>query len=207
MARNNNRYQSIILESARLFRNNGYLATSIRDIGDALGITSAALYYHFKNKDELLETMMLVALKELHDAVEVSISAETDPNLRIRAAMRTHIRISTDYQDFGIVLLREVRHLSLEAQTRVIAKRDDYEAIWKKLFLDAQNAGQYKPDVDIQLLRLLTFGAINLVVTWYRESGAYSPEQIADSLYKIAGDGVLMDGLPPQIDLIIVEED
>ena len=148
-----------------------------------------------------------MALKELREAVETAISAETDPNKRIRAAMRTHLRISTDYQDFGIVLLREVRHLSEEAQARVIAKRDDYEAIWKQLFRDARDAGHYKADVDIRLLRLLTFGAINLVVTWYRESGAYSPEQIADALFKIAGDGVLVEGAELVPDMLSVNSE
>ena len=87
MARTNNRYQEIIIESARLFRERGYLATSIRDIGEALGITSAALYYHFKNKDELLLAMMKIALDQLQDAVGKAIAMETNPVQRIRAAM------------------------------------------------------------------------------------------------------------------------
>ncbi|HFC11216.1 MAG TPA: TetR/AcrR family transcriptional regulator [Anaerolineae bacterium] len=188
-----NRYKNIILESARLFREKGYLATSIRDIGDALGITSAALYYHFKNKEELLVEVMLGALRNLHRSVTEAISAETDPAKQIQIAMRTHLRSSTDHQDFAIVLLQEVRHLSPKARLRVVEQRDAYEAIWTDLFAKGAQANLYKPDVDIRLLRLLTFGAINLVVTWYKPTGTYKPEQIADALYKIAAEGVLHD--------------
>lgn len=205
MARSGNRYQSILLESARLFREKGYLATSIRDIGDALDITSAALYYHFKNKEELLLAIMLVALEELRTAVDAAISAETEPNQRIKAAMRTHLRISVEYQDFAIVLLQEARHLSGEALERVVAERDSYERIWKQLFRDARATGQYRDDVDIRLLRLLTFGAINLVVTWYRKSGAYQPEEIADQLFMIATEGVL--GTDALAQLLLHESD
>lgn len=195
MARNTNRYQNILIESARLFRRKGFLATSIRDIGDALDITSAALYYHFKNKDELLEAVMQIALDRLRSAIEEATSAENHPALNIHLAMRAHLRISTEYQDFAIVLLQEIRHLSPEARARVVAKRDAYEALWTDWFISAQEAGVYKSHVDVRLLRLLTFGAINLVVTWFRPTGKYSAEQIADMLYEYASNGVMQADL------------
>ena len=193
MARTSNRYQKILIESARLFRHKGYLATSIRDIGEALGVTSAALYYHFKNKDELLQAIMLVALNELETAVKASISAETDALERIRIATRTHLTISIEYQNFAIVLLQEARHLKPDGLERFIAERDAYERIWANLFLEAHNAGLYKPGVDLNLLRLLMFGTINLVVTWYKPSGAFTPEQIADAIFQYTGTGVIDD--------------
>lgn len=193
MARTSNRYQKILIESARLFRERGYLATSIRDIGEALGVTSAALYYHFKNKDELLQAIMLVALNELETAVKASISAETDALERIRIATRTHLTISIEYQNFAIVLLQEARHLKPDGLERFIAERDAYERIWANLFLEAHNAGLYKPGVDLNLLRLLMFGTINLVVTWYKPSGAFTPEQIADAIFQYTGTGVIDD--------------
>ncbi len=195
MARNTNRYQNILIESAKLFRRKGFLATSIRDIGDALDITSAALYYHFKNKDELLEAVMEIALDRLRGAIEEATSADSHPAENIRQAMRAHLRISTDYQDFAIVLLQEIRHLSPEARGRVVAKRDAYEALWTEWFIEAQEMGVYKSHVDVRLLRLLTFGAINLVVTWFQPTGKYSAEQIADMLYEYASNGVMQAGL------------
>lgn len=201
MTRTNNRYQSILIESARLFRERGYLGTTIRDIGDALGITSAALYYHFKNKEELLQAVMLIALRELHAAVGDVIEQEQDPARRIRAAMRVHLRISIDYQDFAIVLLQETRYLTPEGRAQVIDERDGYEAIWAQMFEEGRRAGLFKPTVDPHLLRLLTFGALNLVVTWYRPTGLYRAEQIADALYLYASEGV-MAGPPPLLDLV-----
>ena len=190
MARSNNRYDMIILESARLFRERGYLATSIRDIGEALDITSAALYYHFKNKDELLLAVMEKALTSVIEAVQRSVANEPDPGEAIRIAMRTHLAISTEFQDFAIVLLQETRHLSAEARAKVIAQRDAYDALWDDLFAAAQSAGMYKPHVDVRLLRLLTFGAMNLVVTWYKTSGTYRAEEIAEALFDYASRGV-----------------
>ena len=43
-------------------------------------------------------------------------------------------------------------------------------------------------------MRLLMFGTINLVVTWYKPSGAFTPEQIADAIFQYTGTGVIDDG-------------
>jgi len=49
--------QRILAVALELFRVRGYERTSLREIADRLGITKAALYYHFKAKDDLLATL------------------------------------------------------------------------------------------------------------------------------------------------------
>lgn len=49
------RIQQIAIE---LFTENGYEATSLREIAERLGVTKAALYYHFKTKDEIVESLI-----------------------------------------------------------------------------------------------------------------------------------------------------
>jgi AcrR family transcriptional regulator len=41
-----------------LFSKKGYKATTVRDIAGEIGIKQSALYNHFKNKDEILETLI-----------------------------------------------------------------------------------------------------------------------------------------------------
>lgn len=48
----------IIKESIRLFLRTSFKGTSIQHITNALGITKGAFYWHFKSKDELLETIL-----------------------------------------------------------------------------------------------------------------------------------------------------
>jgi AcrR family transcriptional regulator len=49
------RIQRVALE---LFTENGYEATSLREIAERLGVTKAALYYHFKTKDEIIDSLV-----------------------------------------------------------------------------------------------------------------------------------------------------
>jgi AcrR family transcriptional regulator len=49
--------EKILETSANLFNEKGCLNTSTRHIADALGISVGNLYYHFKNKEEILITI------------------------------------------------------------------------------------------------------------------------------------------------------
>jgi AcrR family transcriptional regulator len=48
----------ILKVALKLFATKGYKATTVRDIAGVLGVKQSALYNHFKNKDEILETLI-----------------------------------------------------------------------------------------------------------------------------------------------------
>ena len=58
-ARRTDTRERILAVSTQLFREKGYVATSTQNIADQLGVTKAALYYHFESKEEIL-----IALKQ-----------------------------------------------------------------------------------------------------------------------------------------------
>jgi AcrR family transcriptional regulator len=80
-----------ILDAAlKLFSERGFARTSVRDIGQAAGITDAAIYYHFASKRDLFEALIeergfTAALEELERA-EVTIDLpEALPLIAVRA--------------------------------------------------------------------------------------------------------------------------
>ncbi len=50
--------EKILKHALKLFSSKGYKATTVRDIAGSIGIKQSALYNHFKNKDEILETLI-----------------------------------------------------------------------------------------------------------------------------------------------------
>ncbi len=55
----------IIAVALDLFSHQGYAGTSIRDIADRMGMTKAAVYYHFPSKETLLADVLTPALKRV----------------------------------------------------------------------------------------------------------------------------------------------
>src|SRR3981081_4550533 len=58
--------RSVALE---LFAEQGYDKASLREIAERLGLTKAALYYHFKTKEEILASVVRDFLAEIDDLV------------------------------------------------------------------------------------------------------------------------------------------
>jgi len=60
-----------ILDTAKnLFVNKGYHGMSMREISDALGVTKAALYYHFKDKEELFLAILKTYLEKMSSTLD-----------------------------------------------------------------------------------------------------------------------------------------
>lgn len=50
--------ERILEEALKLFSQNGYMGTSMNDIAARLGVTKAALYKHYKSKQEILDSII-----------------------------------------------------------------------------------------------------------------------------------------------------
>ena len=71
--------------ATELFRDRGYAGTSIRDIADGLGMTKAALYYHFTCKDDMLDALVTPTVEALEAFIDAAEAApRTDPAELIR---------------------------------------------------------------------------------------------------------------------------
>lgn len=61
------RIQAVALE---LFTEQGYEKTSLREIAERLGVTKAALYYHFKSKDDIVHSFVSDRIDRLDRLIE-----------------------------------------------------------------------------------------------------------------------------------------
>ncbi len=70
----------ILATAAELFAQRGFSSASLQDVADRLGITKAALYYHFDSKDEILLTVLRPYLEAADEFLDRH-SADQDPHL------------------------------------------------------------------------------------------------------------------------------
>lgn len=78
----------ILRVALELFTEKGYEATSIRDISDSLGVTKSALYYHFRNKEEIVASLMAGRRQDLDGLIAWISEQPRTPDLPRRAAAR-----------------------------------------------------------------------------------------------------------------------
>lgn len=80
--------ERLLAAADRLFRRQGYRATSVEEIAEQAGVGLGSLYNHFKGKAMLAATLWLPMAEELAAQVDASLAAEP---LDVRAALRAHL--------------------------------------------------------------------------------------------------------------------
>lgn len=167
----------LLRESARLFREKGYDATSVRDIAAATGLQSGSWVYHFKTKQDILAAVMEQGLQQALERIEAIAREELPPREHFRALVRTHLdTLLGPGQDFIPVLLYDWRSLDKPGRERVIALQKRYEQVWEDVLHRLQRTGDWAMPTRID--RLLMFGALNWIVQWYRPRGPLNATQI-----------------------------
>jgi AcrR family transcriptional regulator len=79
------RIQEIALE---LFAEQGYEKTSLREIAERLGVTKAALYYHFRSKEDIVRSFVEDYRAELEKVIAWGASQPRNPESRAEILAR-----------------------------------------------------------------------------------------------------------------------
>lgn len=175
--------RSLILKAAaKLFRQHGYERTSVRQIADALGMTSGSLFYHFATKEELLVTVMEEGVRDILSAVQNGLAGESRLPERMLAMVRCHLTALLGPKlDAMTVMLYEWRSLSEPARARVLTSRDAYEELWMAPIDEAAALGLV--DADTGLVRHTVLGALNWTGQWYRPDRRVGVELLAQHMF------------------------
>lgn len=184
--RNNesNRREDLLRVSARLFREKGFDGTTIRDISNAAGMHSGSPFYHFKTKQDILVAVMEHGLAEGLRKTEEVMALDLSPEQKLQRLIRTQLgTILEDGSDFIPVLLYDWRSLSAANRRRVVALKDRYDALWQQVIDELHRAGSMPGDA--QLARLLIFGAVNWIGTWYRPGGRLSLDEVTEGAMRL----------------------
>jgi len=183
------RRQAIEDVASDLFRERGYAGTSIRDIARALSVQGASLYAHVDSKEDVLWAIVDRAASRFEAAADdaerdAASRRPGDPAEAVAALVRAHIRVLTADVDEASVFVHEWRALGETRRSAILARRDAYEARFRRPIADGIAVGAFAmTDPAIASTTLLT--ALNGVATWYDPDGRLSPERIADHLVEL----------------------
>ena len=89
-----NRKTLIFEEAARLFREKGYQATSMRDLAERVDLEPSSLYSHIRSKGELLQKICFDCANRFTDTMEEILAEDTTPLEKIRKLVEVHIDVA-----------------------------------------------------------------------------------------------------------------
>ncbi len=184
------RKEQIIETAARLFSQRGYHATSMRDLARELDLKGASLYSHISGKEEILWLILERAARQFLDAIEPIAASDMPPLEKLRAAIRSHVRVVTGDLAAATVYFHEWKALQGERRAQFLEWRRRYEHLLQGIVEEGMAAGVLDPHADPKFATLLILSVVNWLYQWYRPEGPLSPDEIAERFTALILDGL-----------------
>lgn len=180
----NSRRMELVRAAAKLFRDQGYERTTVRDLGNAVGLQSGSLFYHFRTKEEILVAVMALGITATTEQLAIALARAKDTREKLATLFHVHLHsLLGDNQAALEVMLYEWRSVSAAAKPGLVILRDRYEALWQTVLDQAAAEGLVKKDT--RLLRRTLLGSLHWTVQWYHSNGELSVAELADRMLEL----------------------
>jgi AcrR family transcriptional regulator len=183
------RKEQIRQVAARLFRERGFHATSVRDIAEAVGLQGGSLYTHVQSKDDLLLEIVHHSANRFFSALEPIVSSDRDLLAKLREAIIAHVNVITEDLDAACVYTTEWQHLPPDRREAVAARRDEYERLFRGLIQQGIRQGFLAP-LDEAYATRFVLSTLNYLYVWFKPEGRASADDVARMLANFVLDGL-----------------
>ncbi|MFE9041978.1 TetR/AcrR family transcriptional regulator [Streptomyces sp. NPDC007818] len=180
----------LLVAAVEAFAERGYHATTTRDIAGRAGMSPAALYIHYKTKEELLHRISRIG----HDrALEILRAAELRdgaPSDRLADAVRSFVRWHAERHTTARVVQYELDALGPEHRAEIVELRRETEATVRRIIEEGVAAGEF----DVADPSGTTVAVLSLcidVARWFNVQGRRTPDEVgafyADLVLRMVG--------------------
>lgn len=180
-----------ILQVARAaFVERGYAAVSMQEIAGAASLTKAAIYYHFRDKQELFEAVVMAEMERLYQGLVEQLAA--GPPLRSQLERVTAFALGVDRGDRTRLIEEAHRYCVKE---RMLTLREQIETPFS-LLRDAFAAAQVRGEISECNVDLVLSLFVSMVEGQIKGPDIgividLPPDELARALVSVLMDGIV----------------
>lgn len=182
------RARQILQVAERLFSKQGFFATSMDDIADAIGLTKPAIYHYFKAKDDILVQIRQRNIDEMLELARPVLDSDAAAVNKLRAILIAHTNRVITRRSVNKIYFEEASAVT-GARARPIARAEEgYEEDLRKLYAQGIADGELR-DVDPGIAVATILGSCNWSYRWFRPRGELSTMEMAELIVSLLLDG------------------
>lgn len=188
------RLGEIYRTAAEIIFKQGFDATSMSDIAEAVGMTKAGIYHYIPGKKELLFTLMSYAMDHLDRQVIAPAQEIADAETRLHHIISSHVQLITgtgDRKGNGLlsILTDELAGLTSAHRRKIIERKRVYLNLVRATLEELKAEGKLK-ELDTTVGAFSIFGTVMWLARWYRPGGELTGAQIATEISRIISSGM-----------------
>ncbi|ORT60062.1 TetR/AcrR family transcriptional regulator [Streptomyces sp. CB03238] len=182
----------LLVAAVEAFAERGYHATTTRDIAGRAGMSPAALYIHYKTKEELLHRISRIGHVKALEILQAAADGPGTATERLADAVRSFVRWHAGRRTTARVVQYELESLSDEHRAEIFELRRKSDAAVRRIINEGVAAGEFDvPDVSGTTLAVLSL-CID-VARWFSTGGRRTPDEVgalyADLVLRMVGAG------------------
>jgi len=182
------RKEEILRVAAKLFKEKGYSAVTMRDLAKAMGIKAASLYNHINSKQDILNTIVISLAEQFTSQMKL-IHASNDSCIdKLNRIIRLHVKISSQ-NSYGMACLNN-DWMHLEEQLDYYKElRANYENNFRTILEVGIASGEIiHVNLDILMFSILT--TLRSLYVWIPKKDDLNLEELSDTLIRILIKGI-----------------
>ena len=188
---------AVLQTAAHLFLERGYQKTSMVLLAARLKVTKPALYYYFRNKEEILVECYRAGISEIESHLERSSPEEGTGLTKLQLYVKAYATAVLTHYFGRCVAMVDDTELSAEGQHEVRSLKRRMDAALRGLVKEGMKDGSIAP-CNPKLVSFAIAGAINWVGTWYEPGGDLPPDEIAQEFTRILTGGLIPAASSPR---------
>lgn len=185
------RKQLILDRSATIFARKGVSATTIREIADAVGVHSGALYHYFPSKEAIVTELIRQYIVDLSRRCEAVLARGLGPVERLVALATVALETSAEYHGATSIWRREgdyMRERLVEAD--MAATADVMEVAWREAIAEGVDAGMLRADIDPKVFQEIIYDSVWHASRWFTPTPENTLADLARTVITILVDGM-----------------
>lgn len=181
--------EQIYEAAARLFRDKGYQATSMRDLAKEVGLRASSLYNHFPSKSDVLREICTNNAQRFLEGMQEVEALDASATEKLTRLIRLHIRLSLEDVTSVTAFNDEWRHLEEPHLSAFLKLRKDYESRFQAIIQSGVASGEFK-SVNPLILSYTLFSAVRWLYDWYKPGKKITAAELEQEVL-----GILMEGV------------
>ncbi|WP_206301927.1 TetR/AcrR family transcriptional regulator [Streptomyces sp. AcE210] len=180
----------LLIAAVEAFAERGYHATTTRDIASRAGMSPAALYIHYRTKEDLLLRISRIGHEKALEILKDAAAQEGTAAERLSEAVRSFVRWHAARHLTARVVQYELDSLGEEHRPEIVALRRESDATVREILDDGVKAGEF----DVPDLPGTTLAVLSLCIDvsrWFNSEGRRTPDEVgalyADLVLRMVG--------------------
>ena len=169
----------ILSSAAALFSRRGYQGVGIRELADAVGLSTSTLYHYYATKQDILYAIIV---RFLHEFTEKLVAGLRDdavtPRDRLERAVTDHVTLTVTRREELLVGNPVLSALTPDQQSDIAGLRRSYRDAVRDVIVEGIAVGEFNVD-DPLLTATAMLDMLDGVRAWYHPDGALSLSELA----------------------------